>query len=231
MAACCPVWQRGDILSAVRCTLCKEQSHNTRAEHRHAKQFQSVTVEPAGGQITEQRSQFLNDVTQAYIYIFFKIHRLVIQSTEFQLVDEWKRPPQWQCPGCPVEKESLVCDPPSFCSCKMCSLFLPWLSHSSKHPASFSFSLSHSCSLSLACAFSITQSLSLSLSLSLSRSPSTPHWQGGKGGSSEVASGANCPPPSPAQLVGGSWADLCKRAIQTQTSGLQRFHNLGERRE
>lgn len=94
-----------------------------------------------------------------------------------------------------------------------------------------SLSLCHTAALSLSCAFSITQSLSLSLSLSLSRSPSTPHWQGGKGGSSEVASGANCPPPSPAQLVGGSWADLCKRAIQTQTSGLQRFHNLGERRE
>lgn len=103
-----------------------------------------------------------------HIFFFLKIHRLVIQSTEFQLVDEWKKPPQWQCPGCPVEKESLVCDPPSFCSCKMCSLFLPWLSHSSKHPASFSFSLSHSCSLSLACAFSITQSLSLSLSPCLS---------------------------------------------------------------
>jgi len=110
----------------------------------------------------------------------------------------------------------------------MCSLFRPWLSHSPKQPASLSFPLSHSCSLfslsllslslTLACTFSNTQALSLSLSLdsTLTR---------------RLVRGSRPPPPFPTQPVGGSLAALCKRGFLTRTSGLQRFHNLGERRE
>ena len=134
---------------------------------------------------------------------------MVSQSSGLQLEDEWNKTPQWLCPRYPVEKKSLACVPPSSCSCRMCSLFRPWLSHSSKQPALFSFPVTQLLSLFLSrvcfryhtvsqpLSLSLSLCRSLSLSLSLSHSPSPPHWQGGKGGSSEAARKNRLPPPSP----------------------------------
>lgn len=51
------------------------------------------------------------------------------------------------------------------------------------------------------------------------------------GGLVRLGERSRLPPLSPAQPVGGSSAARCEGKIQTRTGGLQRFHNLEERRE